>query len=170
MSNANTTYKNNVIISNNLNVDNGSLYVDVSNSKVGIGTTTPQYELDISGSVRIRTNLVKYGYNAGNISFNTSAIAIGVRAGETNASTASISIGYLAGSVNAATRSVLIGYQAGQTSQATNSIQYNVAIGYQALQTITNIPKNIVAIGSGACSNSSLTGGPDSNIGIGVDA
>ncbi|MEM5810196.1 MAG: hypothetical protein QW156_04890 [Candidatus Aenigmatarchaeota archaeon] len=35
-----------------MNIDSGTLYVDSSNDRVGIGTTTPSYKLDVSGSGR----------------------------------------------------------------------------------------------------------------------
>jgi hypothetical protein len=36
----------------NLNADEGTLYVDTTNNRVGIGTTTPQYTLDVDGTAR----------------------------------------------------------------------------------------------------------------------
>ena len=53
----------NVDINGNLNVDNGSLYVNSANNKVGIGTTSPGSKLDIeksgygSGFIRMTNTL-----------------------------------------------------------------------------------------------------------------
>jgi len=44
-----------------INVDAGTLFVDVSNGRVGIGTNQPAYSLDVSGSVNILGNLVVNG-------------------------------------------------------------------------------------------------------------
>jgi hypothetical protein len=44
-----------------INVDAGTLFVDASNSRVGIGTNAPAYPLDVSGSVNILGNLVVNG-------------------------------------------------------------------------------------------------------------
>jgi hypothetical protein len=44
-----------------INVDAGTLFVDASNSRVGIGTNAPASPLDVSGSVNILGNLVVNG-------------------------------------------------------------------------------------------------------------
>jgi hypothetical protein len=41
----------NVNISKNLTVDTNTLFVDASNNRVGIGTITPAYALDVTGNV-----------------------------------------------------------------------------------------------------------------------
>jgi hypothetical protein len=38
--------------SGNLNIDSGTLYVDASNNRVGVGTTSPGRTLDVIGSIR----------------------------------------------------------------------------------------------------------------------
>ena len=40
-------------ISNDLTVDTDTLYVDSADNRVGIGTTDPQYKLDVNGDVRV---------------------------------------------------------------------------------------------------------------------
>ncbi|MCD6495800.1 MAG: hypothetical protein J7K54_00865 [Candidatus Aenigmarchaeota archaeon] len=49
---------NNAQISNNLNVDSNTLFVDSANNRVGIGTPAPSYNLDVNGIARIGTRLV----------------------------------------------------------------------------------------------------------------
>jgi hypothetical protein len=41
-----------------LNIDAGTLYLDVSENKVGIGTTSPSYTLDVNGTIGIGTTSV----------------------------------------------------------------------------------------------------------------
>ena len=48
----------NAIISGNLNVDNGTMWVDATNNRVGILNTNPQSTLDIKGNANISGNLI----------------------------------------------------------------------------------------------------------------
>lgn len=41
------------IIPNNLTVDSGTLFVDSANNRVGVRTLTPQYDLDVTGDLRL---------------------------------------------------------------------------------------------------------------------
>jgi hypothetical protein len=158
MSNANTKYLHNVTIKNNLDVDNGLLFVDVSNSKVGIGTKNPQYELDISGSVRIRTSFAYYGYNPNLNGFNTFATAIGIQAGETVASSGSIAIGYLAGQNRNLTNNVMIGYQAGQNNTTGGSGSSNsIGIGFQVFNTLAINNGASISLGYQSCQSTPVT-------------
>ena len=36
-------------VQSNLNIDSGTLYVDIANHRVGVGTTSPSYKLDVQG-------------------------------------------------------------------------------------------------------------------------
>ena len=40
-----------------INIDSGTFYVDTANNRIGIGTTTPSYTLDIAGAIRSTGNL-----------------------------------------------------------------------------------------------------------------
>ncbi|MBI4661932.1 MAG: hypothetical protein HY735_24180 [Verrucomicrobia bacterium] len=46
------TFSGAVSMSNKLNVDSGTLYVDSPNDRVGIGTTTPATTLDVNGTIK----------------------------------------------------------------------------------------------------------------------
>ncbi len=52
----------NIVINNNaningiLNIDNGLLYSNPTNNRIGINNTNPQYELDVKGSANITEN------------------------------------------------------------------------------------------------------------------
>ena len=43
-------------VTGDLTVDTSTLKVDSTNNRVGIGTTSPSYKLDVSGTVRVNTN------------------------------------------------------------------------------------------------------------------
>lgn len=40
-----------LILDENLNIDSGTLFVDISNNKVGVGTTTPTQALEVAGTI-----------------------------------------------------------------------------------------------------------------------
>ena len=43
-----------------LNVDSGVLYVDITNNRVGINDTSPDFDLDLNGNIRLQTGKVLY--------------------------------------------------------------------------------------------------------------
>ena len=49
------------------------LYLDVTNNRIGINTATPQYDLDVNGTIRT-TNLVLDKLTAGNITIENNDI------------------------------------------------------------------------------------------------
>ncbi len=53
---ANLTVSGNAVITGNLNVDNGLLWSDPINNRIGINNTNPQQTLDIAGSANISVN------------------------------------------------------------------------------------------------------------------
>jgi hypothetical protein len=54
----NLSVSGNIVSSGNLNIGNGAFYVDATNSKIGIGTTSPKSQLDIQGSFSFSTEIV----------------------------------------------------------------------------------------------------------------
>jgi microcystin-dependent protein len=50
-----------VSVPNNFIVGNNVLFIDTSNNKVGINTSSPAYELDVSGNINFTGNLYKNG-------------------------------------------------------------------------------------------------------------
>ncbi len=57
----------NVVITNNLTVGDGALFVDSNNSKVGIGTAAPNDLLEVAGNVRVAGSLNATALNASKI-------------------------------------------------------------------------------------------------------
>ena len=50
-----TINANSITIAANANIDVGTLYIDSSNDRVGVGTTTPGYKLEVNGSFAATT-------------------------------------------------------------------------------------------------------------------
>ena len=49
------------LTSDNLTVDTNTLYVDATNNRVGIGTTSPSFKIDVAGASRIMGDVHMYG-------------------------------------------------------------------------------------------------------------
>ncbi len=54
---ANLDIQGNARITGNLNVDSGTMWVDATNSRVGIFNTNPQYTLDVKGLANVTSNI-----------------------------------------------------------------------------------------------------------------
>ena len=79
------------ITGNDLEIDSGTLSVDASNNRVGIGTTSPAEELHIRGTSNVGIRLDDSGQSYGNIIYNNGsnsndALTIAVDEGNTQAS------------------------------------------------------------------------------------
>jgi len=150
--------------------------------KVGIGTASPGYALDVTGFVNTDQNS---GYKqAGNTILSTSTVnfatLVGVGAGpsipagatyntavgyqalnQTNAGNFSTAVGAKAGYSSSGGYNTLIGFQAGYSTTGNNS----TAVGYQALELFTG--NNSVAIGNAALA---AAGSGINNVAIGYQA
>jgi len=58
---AGVTMNSSLSVSNNLNVDSGTLFVDAANDRVGIGTSSPGTSLDVSGVARFAVGVTFAG-------------------------------------------------------------------------------------------------------------
>lgn len=54
----------NIETSSDLNIDSGTLYVDVTNNRIGIGTPSPSTKLEIEGSASLNPDYAVYMVNA----------------------------------------------------------------------------------------------------------
>lgn len=116
-----------------------------SGSNIGIGTTTPSYSLDISGTIRGSADAIINGLTVGKgFTNNASATAFGVDANLVNTSLFSTAFGYQASRNNTSGGITAIGYQAGFSNTTGES---NIAIGYQSLYSNTTSSWN-TAVGS----------------------
>lgn len=165
-------------------------YKTYPSDNVGFGVNSLNQAQDRDNTAEILQGNTAFGYNAlGVVSFGENNTAIGAGAGEKNISgSRNTMIGYLAGAQTTTDGNTLIGYKStsnignyntfigantgnyreGEDNGTTSSydFQYNVALGYKALNSITS-GKNNVAIGSGALHK--LTTG-HYNVAIGYNA
>jgi len=74
---------NTLAIPNNLNIDSGTMFIDSTNNRVGIGTTIPSQTLQVNGSMVINSGLFGYGdVNAG-FAIGSSDAALNIGASRT---------------------------------------------------------------------------------------
>lgn len=92
----------------------GILFWNQSNNRLGIGTASPQYVLDVNGTASVRNNLIVNTLFIGRKNPNDIyGVNIGVNSGHT-ASTQTVTIGYNAGLSNKGQNNVHIGINAGR--------------------------------------------------------
>ncbi len=63
--NATLDVNGNILISGNVNFDNGLFWTDPINNRVGILNTNPQYDLDVKGTANVSGNIYANGFNIG---------------------------------------------------------------------------------------------------------
>ena len=70
-SNAFTVLKNgDAIVSGNLHVDEGTLFIDAELNRIGIGSVAPEYTLDVSGMMRATSNITGGAFITGDWEFD----------------------------------------------------------------------------------------------------
>ena len=164
--------------SSNQAVADGTIHVDIANSRVGINQTTPTEALHVSGSILFNTNgdstlisnKVASGTTGANIfiggggqsingttggqsSFNVSLGSGSLESNTTGGSNTSVGYQSLRNNTSGG-ENIAIGYEAGITSTTNNSSIY---IGYGADASVATGITNEIAIGSGSLGNGSNT-------------
>jgi hypothetical protein len=97
-----------------------------------------------TGKVRIATDTISLGNQAGVTSQGDFAVAIGYFAGETSQGASAVAIGEAAGRTNQGTQAVAVGIYAGYTTQAAGAVAVGGSAGY------TGQGRDTVAIGNQA--------------------
>ena len=121
-----------------LSFKNGNAYdsptfvrVDAAGSQMGVGTVSPAYTLDVSGTFGVR-GTASFSSNTilnGALTLNTTTIALGASAGIGQGSN-SVAIGTLAANTSQGYESVAIGNLAGQISQSYCNVAIGIGAGY----------------------------------------
>jgi hypothetical protein len=131
-----------------INNDRIALWPNNGTGFVGVNTKTPQYSLDVSGTLNTNADViingVSVGKGAGNNSSNT---VVGYQALKTTSGSQNVAIGYETLLSNTTgSRNVGVGYNVlSNLSTQTN----NTAIGYSAGNNGTNLGNNNTFLGSG---------------------
>lgn len=154
-----------------LSQDNSNFFYDATNHRLGLGTTTPNQQLEITKNFRLPNSTSTAGiiYSAGdtfihNYNSTTNFFAGSLAGNLTLTSSYGVAIGYKAGTaITTGNGLVAIGYQAAYKN---TSGDYSVYVGYNAGSAITSARGN-VAIGPNSLAGTT-TGG--SNIAIGNSA
>ena len=149
----------------------GSLWTATGNDiyyttgKVGVGTATPGYDLDVHGTANVGAlsvtnilgNEVAIGTGAGQTSQKPYSVAIGIYAGQSNQGSYSVAMGVYAGQSNQGSNAIAMGNSAGRSYQnkftiaighsagSNNQASYAVAMGALAGQ--SNQSSNAIAVG-----------------------
>jgi hypothetical protein len=164
----------------NVSINNGNLFVDNANNRVGIGTSAPTQMLDVNGSVNISGSII----TPPNISIGSSAIANGTQAialGQTAKATDATDIAVGSGATATSGWSIAIGDRPTATSYAvaigrlSNAGGRSVAIGLNAVTGSTESValgeySNASAYLDVAIGPNALTAGPNRNLAIGASA
>lgn len=127
----------------NLAFENDLLYLDVNNARVGIKTSSPQYELDVNGTLRSSTLTATTSAELGNISINGNTIS---------SSTSAINLGTV-DDVVYQNKLIVDQFDIEDNVIRTNTLNANIEFRPNGTGTVdiygnTNVTGNIVATGS----------------------
>ncbi|MCF7910500.1 SUMF1/EgtB/PvdO family nonheme iron enzyme, partial [Candidatus Pacearchaeota archaeon] len=163
---AGDTMTGNLNINANLTVDTSDFFVNSNTGNVGIGTSSPSYDLDVAGNININEGsaymydgvqglkLAKgtdtfyantfVGQNAGNSS-STKQTAVGYSAGRENTGISQTALGYYAGYQNTGNYQTALGHAAGYQ----NTGNYQTALGHVAGRENTGISQTALGYYAG---------------------
>jgi hypothetical protein len=133
---------------------------------VGIGTSSPSAKLDVVGLANINdgSDNVMISSNNTALTTGTNNTAVGYEAGYSNTTGSNnIAIGRNAGYHATGSNNALVGYYAGHGASGASTFSNAVALGYQALQSLTTGSSN-TGLGYRALA-SNLTGGNNTAVG-----
>ena len=133
------------------------LYLDVNNNRIGINTATPQYDLDVNGTIRT-TNLVLDKITAGNITIENNDIT---------SSTGTIDLG-TADQVVYQNKLVVDSFEINDNTIRTTDSNANVEINPNGTGTIellanTNVTGNLHATGNISADGNIVLGDADTD-------
>ncbi len=77
-----------ISLSHNVSIDSGTLFIDSSNNRIGIGTTSPTYKLEVAGNTSLNNTL--YVTESGNVGIGTNSPAVDLHVLTDDSSNASI--------------------------------------------------------------------------------
>ena len=124
--------------------------IDIRGNVIG---TYANVSLLITPNLRVTSNTVSLGLQAGNLTQGLGAIAIGPNAAHLSQGTSAVAIGANAASVSQGAQAIAIGRTAGTTTQGASSI----AIGSGAAATSQGASSIAIGVGAAATSQSTQT-------------
>jgi hypothetical protein len=124
-------------ISGNVNVDSGVLFVDGTNNRVGVNTTTPDAALQVSGTANISSNVVVGNYVTANVFSGAANLPLSPR----------VTVAGVAGTI--ALAPTITATVPGTLSLTANR-QYFVPIYIPYVVTTTTLACEVTTLGSGS--------------------
>ncbi|MFZ2978592.1 MAG: hypothetical protein WA057_02900, partial [Candidatus Magasanikiibacteriota bacterium] len=122
-------------------LSSSSLYWDNVNGRLGIGTNTPAYTLDVNGDINIKNNTNVLRINGSRIlsASGTDNILIGKNAGFNNTGINSVLVGSGAGFNNTGDSLTAVGYGSGYNNSGASNSFLGIFSGYQNTSGVANV-------------------------------